>query len=101
MSFLDPPPWCSDTSAAHSCKGAWTICSIAPTKVNRLATLREPAADLLLIQNPESLTSISYVAVEPVRAVPVAGCLNERHITGIATKRQHQTRVPEPRDRDE
>jgi hypothetical protein len=30
--------------------------------------------------------SISYVAVEPVRAVPVAGCLNERHITGIATK---------------
>ena len=31
--------------------------------------------------------SISYVAVEPVRAVPVAGFLNERHITGMATKR--------------
>src|SRR5215510_11323740 len=31
--------------------------------------------------------SISYVAVEPVRAVPVAGFLNERHITEIATKR--------------
>src|SRR6267143_384831 len=44
----------------------------------------------------ESLTSISYVAAEPVRAVPVAGCLNERHITGIATKRNNSPRMPRP-----
>ena len=33
ISFFDPGRWCSAASAAHSCESAWSICSIALTKV--------------------------------------------------------------------
>ncbi len=40
--------------------------------------------------------SISYVAFEPMQATPVLRYLNERHITGIATKRNNPARMPRP-----
>ena len=45
--------------------------------------------DLRTVERAEAI----YVAVEPARVVPVAGFVNERHIMGIATKRDDPSGV--------
>jgi hypothetical protein len=83
--------WLSDVSVDHHKIYAWLDLEakakvIACCKPEPIKPAKHWPREKGLMSFLKSLwPSISYVAVEPVRAVPVAGCLNERYITGIAT----------------
>src|SRR5207253_1617168 len=96
MSCLDPARACSAT--VSSTRGRLEYLQHCANRCYGLATLRGRAADLLLIQNLVSaLRSIMWRS-SLYKPFLLLRHLNERHITGIATKRLDTPRMLGPCD---